>query len=232
LSTRWLSARYADELWFGYDGIDVSARALLDASFGFRLPVTLYGGPVARLALYAEVTQLTGWSKTELRLGGGEFGWSYARGAGHLDLVLQIGPTWLGQADLGATHRNLSGLTWGAVLSSGWEELIFDVRMSQIAQDSAAGAVTDLRAEVCGLLGGRDPRPTKTTRGKGVRAFAGPSGRDFRASLCADVSYGYAEAEGAAPPASTGTSSRWTTIGVSILIGRSSRLDPLPRLGL
>lgn len=230
LSTRWLSARYADELWLGYDGVDFSARALMDASFGFRLPVTPYSGPVARVALFAEVTQLVGWNKTELRLGVGELGWSYARGAGHLDLVLQLGPTLLGQVGLGTTQRSLSGLTWGALLSSGWEELLFDLRINQIAQDSAAGPVTDLRAEVCGLLGGREARPTKTTRGKDARAFVGPKARDFRASLCADVSYGSA----AADPASEGTegTTRWTTIGLSILIGPSSRLDPLPRLGL
>jgi|GEM_PF-1599477 len=238
LLLRWVSARYADELWIGYDGVDFSARALLDGSVGLRLPFTRYGGPVARVALYAEATQLTGFSKTELRLGAGEFGYSYARGAGHLDLVFQIGPTWLGHVDLGSTHRNLAGLTWGTYLSSGWEDLILDFRIHQIAQDAAAGPVTDLRAEVCGLLGARAPRPSRTTRGAAARAFSGPNARDFRALLCADVSYGYAAAETAADPgdpngpAAAASSSRWSTIGLSILIGRSSRLDPLPRVGL
>ncbi len=75
-------------------------------------------------------------------------GWTYARGARHLDVVLQLGPTLLGQVDLGSLHRSLGGLTWGAAVSSGWEELTLDLRMSQIGQDSAEGPVTDLRAEV------------------------------------------------------------------------------------
>jgi hypothetical protein len=225
LMARWISARYLDEIWLGYDGVDFAARALLDASIGLRLPLLRSGGPVARVALLAEATQLTGWSKTELRLGAGEFGWTYARGPAHLDLVFQIGPTLLGQVDLGATHRNLAGLTWGAYLTSGWEDLLLDFRMSQIAADSA-GPVTDLRAEVCGLLGGGKPRPTKTTRGRSAAVFAGLHGRDYRATLCADVSYGRASDGAASDP------SRYSTVGISILIGRSSRLDPLARPGL
>lgn len=228
---RWLSARYGDELWLGYDGIDFTGRALIDASFGLRLPVTSYTGPVARLGLFAEATMLAGFSKTELRLGTGEFGWTYARGATHLDLVFQVGPTLLGEVNTGPATRGLSGLTWGPILSAGWEELTLDLRMSQIAADSADGPVTDLRAEVCGLLGGHPTRPTKTTRGKDARVFAGPNGRDFRALMCADVSYGSVDAF--APTAGAAVSpSRWATVGISVLIGRASRLDPLPRLGL
>jgi len=231
LMARWISARYADEIWLGYDGVDFAARALLDASIGLRLPVSRFSGPVLRLALLAEATQLTGWSKTELRLGAGELGWTYARGSAHLDLVFQLGPTLLGQVDLGATHRELAGLTWGAYLTSGWEDLLFDFRMSQIAADSGDGPVTDLRAEVCGLLGGRKPRPTKTTRGRGAAVFAGLHSRDYQATLCADVSYG-AASNGAASNGAASEATRHTTVGISILFGRSSRLDPLKRTGL
>lgn len=230
LMARWISARYLDEFWLGYDGVDFAARALLDASVGLRLPLWRYSGPVARLGLLAEATQLTGWSKTELRLGTGEFGWTYARGAAHLDLVFQIGPTLLGQVDLGPTHRELAGLTWGAYLTSGWEDLVLDFRMSRIAADSA-GPVTDLRAEVCGLLGGKKPRPTKTTRGRAAAVFAGPRSRDYGAMLCADASFGAASGTSRDDP-SLAESARYSTVGISILIGRSSRLDPLERSGL
>jgi len=234
LLTRLLSARYGDELWLGYDGVDFTGRALIDGSFGFYLPVSRYMGPVARVGLFAEVTQQVGLFKTELQLGTGELGWTFARGAQHLDLVFQLGPTLLGQVDLGSLHRSLGGVTWGASMSSGWEELTFDLRMSQIGQDAAEGPATDLRAEVCGLLGGGPARPSKTTRGADAKAFVGPNSRDFRALLCADLTYGSASAfaSGPAQPSAATMSSRWTTIGISVLIGRASRLDPLPRLGL
>lgn len=234
LLSRPISARYADELWLGYDGVDFTGRALIDGSVGLFLPVTPYTGPVARLGLFAEVTQQVGLFKTELQLGTGEFGWTFARGAAHFDLVFQIGPTLLGQVDLGPLHRALGGVTWGTNLSSGWEDLTLDLRMNQIGQDSTDGPVTDLRAEVCGLLGGRPAKPTATTRGADAQPFVGPNARDFRALLCADVSYGQAStfATDPAVPSAAMLSSRWTTVGISILIGRASRLDPLPRVGL
>jgi hypothetical protein len=234
LLTRFVSARYGDELWLGYDGVDFAGRALIDGALGFYLPVARFTGPVARVGLFAEVTQQVGLFKTELQLGTGELGWTYARGASHLDVVLQLGPTLLGQLDLGPLHRSLGGLTWGTSVSAGWEELTLDLRMSQIGQDSAEGPVTDLRGEVCGLLGGRPARPTKTTRGADARPFVGPNSRDFRALLCADMTYGSAAAFATdeASPSAARSASRWTTIGISILIGRATRLDPLPRVGL
>jgi len=231
LLTRWLSARYTDEIWLGYDGVGFSGRALLDASLGLHIPITNYFGPVVRAGLLAEITHQTGWSKGELRLGSGEFGFSYARGPTHFDLVFLLGPTLLGHVDMGPLHRGLSGLTWGTYLTSGWEDLLLDFRISQIGADSGLGPVTDLRGEACGLLGRRPQRPTRSSRGKKARAITGPHGRDFRGAMCVDVSHGYAAPDagavgGAALP------SRWTTIGISLLFGRSSRLDPARKFGL
>lgn len=222
-----VTARYFDEMWIGTDGIDLSYALAVSGAVGLFLPIRDYHGPFARLELRANLRQEAGWSIAQLRVPGAQVGWTFSRGVTQWELLIHGSAALLGHVDTGLFRRPLEGLAYGGALTMAWQDLRLDADLSLIAPETGLAAVLEVRAHACGLLGKKRERPGKSTRGSGVPVYVGPAANDFRASMCADVSLLSAEGSvmGSGPSAAT-----QTFVGLSILVGRFTRLDPPPKL--
>jgi hypothetical protein len=227
-SAAFITARYFDELWLGSDGVDLTFAMSLQGALGVFWPIAAHHGPFLRMELRADLRQEGAWSFGQLRLPGAQAGWTYSLGVTQWELLLHTGVSLAGHVDTGLVRRELEGFAYGGALSFAWEDLRLDADLSQIAPGADLRPVTDLRAHACGFLGKRPQRPTTSTRGRSVPVYSGPAANDFRASVCADVSFLSADFAAASPGASE--NAQQTFVGLSILVGRFSRLDPAPQL--
>ncbi len=225
LSGAFVTGRYFDELWIGYDGLDVTYSLSVQGAFGVFWPIRAHHGPLARISLRGDLRQQGGWSLAQLRLPGAQLGWTYSLGVTQFEALVHASPALLGHVDSGAGRRQLQGMSYGGSLSLAWQDLRLDLDVSEVAPVADLGSMTDIRGHLCGLLGKGPVRPTTSTRGPSPPVYSGPAAHDFKASVCTDISILSTILMDASGQPHSNPSTQ-AVIGISVLIGRFTRLDP------
>jgi hypothetical protein len=177
------TGRYFDELWIGYgtEGwrYQLSGQFALGAMWLFQET----HGPLLRFAMRGDVRREAGVYSSELRLPGGEVGYSWTRGIGQVEWVAHAGATLTGRFNPEGQKRNLHGGTYGSSLSLGLGHVRLDGDVSWIAARADPGAVLHARAHLCALS--QDRWGGNKTRKERLKEVGQPPASPAWA-LCAD----------------------------------------------
>lgn len=159
-----LSARYFDELWIGYGSEGLRYQLAGQLGLGGIWLFDDAHGAVLRFAMRGDLRREGRVFSSEIRLPGGELGYSWSRGKRQVELVGHIGSTLTGRFNPEEQTRHLRGVTYGASLSFSLARLRLDGDLSQVAARSELGAVTHIRAHFCWLSEDRPGRKERASK--------------------------------------------------------------------
>lgn len=211
------NGRYLDELWIGYgtEGwrYQLSGQFALGAMWLFQDT----HGPLLRFAMRGDLRREGGVYSSELRLPGGELGYSWSKGTFQAEAVAHAGLTLTGRFNPEGGERNLHGGSYGSAFSLGWNRLRLDGDLSWIAAYGNPGAVLHARAHLCALSQDRwGGNKTRIERLKDVGEPPPPPGW----ALCAD----FRALRGQIQTPAGATDSSQYVIGLSIVVGQLGHL--------
>lgn len=241
------SGRYFDELWIGYgsEGLRYQLYGQLgfggmwlfgetpgprvdgspggDGPVGDR-PVVEAHGILARFAMRGELRREADVFSSEVRLPGGELGYSWSRGSRQLEILGHAGWTLTGRFNPEGQTRDLRGMSYGSSLSVGWDRLRLDADVSWVAAHDDLGALLHGRAHFCGLSQDRwGGRKTKRERMRDIGRPPPPPGW----AVCADFRVLQGRTDVRADAATEAIEPTFTTQyvgGLSIVIGQVGHL--------
>jgi len=218
-----ISARYFDELAIGGDGHGFAFAASGQASIGPRYRMTDRHSLVLRPMLRASIRQEGGVYLSSLRLPGLEAGYQYQGPNLEFDAVGHAAPLLTGVWANDTWSVPLGGSAYGVSLSTTARPLRFDLDLNWFGESASAWTVLELRGHLCALIGKKAQLPSYRSGDPRRPVHVGPRAADYSWSVCAD----FASIRTENSRLASEFASSWT-LGISLLTGSFSLLDPAP----